>query len=556
VHGATGRLGSLISALPDTEKMVHRSTDPISSSSIDVVVDTSLPAGLSSLITRLIAGKDKKLPVLVIGTTGDLPVDDIQKYAAEAPVYLCPNFASGVRMLMPALRGFGEDPNFSTALTEIHRKDKKDAPGGTAKVMAGALRTSQVNSVRAGDVGGIHRVEIIGHLESVSITHTAHDRAVFANGAVDLARQLAEQRAGGKLDNGLHDPFALLDAPAADAPAPSATAAETNAKPSMAATPKKLAPVYQEPTPATQLIQKLRLMTAIKTPYHQNGQVDLEAYDAHVEHQLAHGVEAFIVGGTTGEGHLFDWTEHIMLIAHTKNKFGDRCFVVGNTGSNCTSEAVGNTAHGFAVGMDAALQINPYYGKTNAEGIRRHIIAGMDLGPAIIYNVPGRTGQDIPPEIMTELATHPNFCGVKECMGPLRIKQYVDMGIKVWSGNDDDMHYCRHVLGAQGSISVASNVVPGIYNRLLFQRRDDALNDSLKPLFSWLFADPNPIGINTMMMQLGMAQPVFRMPYMPLGKSEREKGVQILKDIGLKHVPNGDKIQIMEDKDFTILNEY
>merc|ERR1712150_267736 len=150
---------------------------------------------------------------------------------------------------------------------------------------------------------------------------------------------------------------------------------------------------------------------------------------------------------------------------------------------------------------------------------------------------------------MEELATHPNFCGIKECMGPERIGLYAAAGIKVWSGNDDDMHYSRHVMGGQGSISVAANVIPGIFRQLLFQSRDDALNESLNPLYAWLFKDPNPIGINTMLAQLGMAQPVFRLPYLPLGKEMREEGVRILKEIGLQHVPNGDKLQVLEDSD-------
>ena len=82
-------------------------------------------------------------------------------------------------------------------------------------------------------------------------------------------------------------------------------------------------------------------------------------------------------------------------------------------------------------------------------------------------------------------------------MGPERIKQYVEMGVKVWSGNDDDMHYCRHVLGAQGSISVAANVVPAMYRKMLHGPRNDSMNASLSPLFKWLFVQPNPIAINT-----------------------------------------------------------
>lgn len=84
--------------------------------------------------------------------------------------------------------------------------------------------------------------------------------------------------------------------------------------------------------------------------------------------------------------------------------------------------------------------------------------------------------------------------------------------MKVWSGNDDDMHYCRHVLGAQGSISVAANVIPGLYRQLLFGPRNDELNAKLQPLIKWLFKEPNPIGINTLLMQLGVSRPNFRLP--------------------------------------------
>jgi 4-hydroxy-tetrahydrodipicolinate synthase len=123
-----------------------------------------------------------------------------------------------------------------------------------------------------------------------------------------------------------------------------------------------------------------------------NGKFDLQSYDAHVESQIAHGVEGLIVGGTTGEGQLMSWDEHIMLIAHTVNFFGDRIKIIGNTGSNSTREALHATEQGFVVGMHAALQINPYYGKTSHAGLREHFSCVLSEGPAIIYNVPGRTG--------------------------------------------------------------------------------------------------------------------------------------------------------------------
>ena len=137
-------------------------------------------------------------------------------------------------------------------------------------------------------------------------------------------------------------------------------------------------------------LTKARLITAVKTPYQRNGKFDLVAYDALVQHQIENGVEGLIVGGTTGEGQLMSWDEHVMLIAHTVNHFGNDILVIGNTGSNSTREALHATQQGFAVGMHASLQINPYYGKTSETGLLHHLNAVLDEGPGIVYNVPAR----------------------------------------------------------------------------------------------------------------------------------------------------------------------
>merc|ERR1719163_1843300 len=99
---------------------------------------------------------------------------------------------------------------------------------------------------------------------------------------------------------------------------------------------------------AVAAMKKVRLMTAIKTPYGADGLIDYVAYDRHVEHQIANGVEGLIIGGTTGEGHLFSWEEHLCLITHTAAKFGGKLRIVGNTGSNHTAESVQATQKGFA----------------------------------------------------------------------------------------------------------------------------------------------------------------------------------------------------------------
>lgn len=116
------------------------------------------------------------------------------------------------------------------------------------------------------------------------------------------------------------------------------------------------------------------------------------------------------VGGCAGEGQLMSWDEHIMLIAHTVNTFGRHLQVIGNTGSNSTREALHATEQGFAVGMDAALQINPYYGKTSLDGLIAHFSAVLNEGPTIVYNVPSRTGTHAQMHCFTSVASHTTLC--------------------------------------------------------------------------------------------------------------------------------------------------
>eukprot|EP00439_Symbiodinium_sp_Y106_P044548 s923_g5.t1 len=112
------------------------------------------------------------------------------------------------------------------------------------------------------------------------------------------------------------------------------------------------------------------------------------------------------------------------------------------------------------------------------------------------------------------------------------------MGVCCWSGNDDQMHESRHQHGAVGVISVTSNIVPAL---------DDALDAKLQPLYKWLFTDPNPIGVNTMLMMLGAAKPVFRLPYTFVPRDRRTQGVELLTSIGLENCPAFGELKALED---------
>ena len=290
------------------------------------------------------------------------------------------------------------------------------------------------------------------------------------------------------------------------------------------------------------------LITAIKTPYTSSGEVDFPTYDILVQKQIDAGVDGIVVGGTTGEGHLLSWEEHLILIAHSVHKFGAELLIIGNTGSNNTAEAIKATINGFAAGMDATLQINPYYGRTSTAGVIDHLTRTLDIGPAFIYNVPGRTGQDLTPDIIETLAKHKNFIGVKECGGNERIAHYEKQGIACWSGNDDESHDGRHQYGSHGVISVTSNVVPGLMRQLM-NNKNVELNASLKGLMQWLFCEPNPIAINTTLMMTGAVAPNFRLPYKALTKEQRQQGFELLNALNLNDRV-GESLSLLEDDDF------
>jgi len=296
-------------------------------------------------------------------------------------------------------------------------------------------------------------------------------------------------------------------------------------------------------------LQSASLITAIKTPFDANGNIDLPTYDALVAQQIAAGVDGIIVGGTTGEGHLLSWEEHLMLIAHSVHQYSKQLLIIGNTGSNNTREAIKATTNGFAMGMDAALQINPYYGRTSERGVVEHFKRVLAIGPAFIYNVPGRTGQDLTPNIIEPLSSHENFIGVKECAGNERIAYYEKQGIACWSGNDDECHDGRHLHSSHGVISVTSNIVPALMRQLM-DKENNELNQKLTPLMQWLFCEPNPIAINTSLMMTHAISPNFRLPYQALTLEQRHQGLAILQQFNQTDLV-GEHLEILTDEDFS-----
>lgn len=299
-------------------------------------------------------------------------------------------------------------------------------------------------------------------------------------------------------------------------------------------------------------IENLKVITALKTPYMKSGEIDYSAWADLLEYQISEGVCGFVVAGTTGEGHLMEWREQLNLIERSVAQVGSRAAIVGNTGSNSTKEALHATREGFSAGMTYALQVNPYYGRTSYIGMREHFLRVLDIGPSILYNVPVRTGQDIPLSLIGELSSHTNFVGVKECCGIERIQQHVLNGVRVWSGNDSDFRDAISLAGAFGVISVVSNLLPRAVASMV-SSGNKLRNDSFDLVVNWLGSEPNPIGINTALTMIHACKPVFRLPYLPLARESRAYGVQLINNVADRRIKTSG-VDVLLDEEFVVIS--
>ena len=263
-------------------------------------------------------------------------------------------------------------------------------------------------------------------------------------------------------------------------------------------------------------------ITALVTPFAKDGSVDYGALQALVEEQTSGGVEGICSVGTSGESPTLSHDEHHEVIAKTIEYAAGRCLIVAGTGANSTSEAVSLTKAAISMGgADACLQVTPYYNKPNAEGLYRHFMTVADLGlPVILYNVPGRAGKEIPLEVVVRLAKHPNIVAIKEAAGSVeRVSAIKNLlpDFTVLSG-DDSLALPMIAVGAEGVISVASNVIPKEMSDFI---RLALAGDFIKAreyhakyynLFHDLFIDVNPVMVKEALALMGKCERVFRLP--------------------------------------------
>ena len=247
------------------------------------------------------------------------------------------------------------------------------------------------------------------------------------------------------------------------------------------------------------------LATAIVTPF-KNGTIDIPTFEKLLDMQIAAGVDAVVVCGTTGEGSTLSAAEQLRLIAHAVQYTAGRCKIIAGTGSNDTAHAIDMSRAASSMGVCAVLVVTPYYNKCTQDGLIAHYTAIADAipCPVICYNVPSRTGVDMKVETYKALSRHANISGVKEAGGsPAKIARTIDAcgeDFFLWSGNDDEAAGTM-ALGAKGLISVLSNVRPKKTLAMIraCQKNDFALAGKLQrelmELIGALFCEVNPIPV-------------------------------------------------------------
>jgi len=272
--------------------------------------------------------------------------------------------------------------------------------------------------------------------------------------------------------------------------------------------------------------------TAIVTPF-KNGEIDKEALEHLVKFQVRGRVDGIVPVGTTGESPTVSYDEHIEIIELAVKFAAGRIKVIAGTGGNSTSEAVYLTQRAEAAGVEGSLQVAPYYNKPTQEGLFQHFreVARKTRLPIILYSIPGRCGVEIGVETVRRLAEEcRNIIGIKEAGGnPDRVSQLrsaLGPRFEILSG-DDSLTLPFMAVGAEGVISVASNVIPRQVTQMVARFASGNPQAALRlhqryyALFKDLFIETNPVPIKAALAMMGMIKEEYRLPLVPMNPRNR-----------------------------------
>ena len=286
------------------------------------------------------------------------------------------------------------------------------------------------------------------------------------------------------------------------------------------------------------------MATAMVTPMDARGDIDYEAMGRFIDWQIDSGINALVVMGTTGENATIEPEDQTEVIRFTVERTAGRIPVIAGTGTNNTEHVLRNTREACRVGADAVLVVTPYYNKATQNGLIKHFytVADASTVPVIVYNVPGRTGVNIQPKTLAALAEHPNIAAIKEASG--NMAQMVEMAalcadkVDIYSG-EDALTVPMMAMGAKGTISVLSNVVPAQSVAMTDAclagdyRTAAAWQCRLLPLVNALFSEVNPIPAKAATAALGFGEDVLRLPLTPMEEGTRAKLFEEMRKLGL-----------------------
>ena len=284
---------------------------------------------------------------------------------------------------------------------------------------------------------------------------------------------------------------------------------------------------------------------ALITPMKPDGQVNYEKLEEIIEEQIAGGTDAIIACGTTGEASTLTHEEHIEVIRYTCSVVKKRIPVIAGTGSNCTETAVYLSQEAEKAGADGVLLVSPYYNKATQDGLVAHFtaIAQSISIPALLYNIPGRTGVNILPQTIVTLCKNvENIVGVKEASGNFSnvatLMSLAQGCVDVYSGNDDQIVPMLS-LGAKGVISVLSNVAPRQTHEICASyfagdvKRSMELQIAAIPLITELFREVNPIPVKAAMNLMGKECGPLRMPLTEMEPENQMRLKKAMEDYGI-----------------------
>lgn len=288
-----------------------------------------------------------------------------------------------------------------------------------------------------------------------------------------------------------------------------------------------------------------RVMTAMVTPFNADGGVDYDVAEKLALYLAKHGTDTLVLCGTTGESPTLTWSEEYQLFQVIKKAIAGQAKIVAGTGSNSTREAIEATEKASHLGLDGTLQVVPYYNKPPQEGLYQHFEAIAKACPElsiILYNIPGRTGQNLAPVTISRLAEVPNIVAIKEASGNLdqvsQIRRLTPSNFAIYSG-DDSLTLPMLAVGCKGVISVASHLVGEALQQMIqaYESGDVAkaaqIHSQYLDLFKTLFIETNPIPVKAALRLQGWAVGGTRLPLCAIAQESELKLKSTMSDLSL-----------------------